>query len=172
MSASSCSLVFGVFMASLAAACAPGAAGGPAPALAPVSGDGDAGRGEPAGPAGVATAQVRAVETGLASWYGEPFHGRPTASGEIYDQDEMTAAHPSWPLRSLARVTRLETGKSILVRINDRGPFVDDRIVDLSHAAAAELGFVEAGLAEVRLENLGPADAHDRAARSRILTRP
>lgn len=114
--------------------------------------------------------EVRSAQTGLASWYGEPFHGRPTASGEIFDQTAMTAAHRTLPLRSLARVTRLDTGDSVLVRINDRGPFIEGRIIDLSRAAAAELGFIEVGLAQVRVEALGPADPHDRAARSRILT--
>jgi rare lipoprotein A len=114
---------------------------------------------------------VRDVQTGLASWYGDPFHGRQTASGEIFDQNRLTAAHPTWPLRSLARVTRLETGQSVLVRINDRGPFVDGRIIDLSRAAAEELGFIGDGLAQVRVESLGPADPRDRAARSRIVTR-
>jgi rare lipoprotein A len=119
---------------------------------------------------GPAAPLVRSAQTGLASWYGEPFHGRPTTSGEIFDQTAMTAAHRTLPLRSLARVTRLDTGESVLVRINDRGPFIEGRIIDLSRAAAAELGFVEEGLAQVRVEALGPADSHDRAARSRILT--
>lgn len=113
---------------------------------------------------------VRAEETGLASWYGPGFHGRPTASGEPFNQNAMTAAHRELPLRSLARVTNLETGESVLVRINDRGPFVDGRIIDLSRAAADELGFIDEGLAPVRVEALGPADDHDRAARSRIIT--
>ena len=121
-----------------------------------------------AGPQG---RDVRSTQTGLASWYGEPFHGRPTASGEIFDQTAMTAAHRTLPLRSLARVTRLDTGESVLVRINDRGPFIEGRIIDLSRAAAAELGFIDDGLAQVRVEALGPADDHDRAARSRILSR-
>ena len=112
---------------------------------------------------------VRAVQTGLASWYGEPFHGRLTASGEVFDKNALTAAHPDWPLRSLARVTRVQTGRSVLVRINDRGPYVDGRIIDLSRAAAEQLGFLDDGLTEVRVESLGPADPADRAARSRIL---
>ena len=112
---------------------------------------------------------VREVQTGLASWYGEPFHGRATASGEIFDKAALSAAHPTWPLGSLARVTRVETGSAVLVRINDRGPFVDGRIIDLSRAAAEALGFLDDGLAEVRVELLGPADPQDRAARARIL---
>lgn len=115
--------------------------------------------------------QVRSEQTGLASWYGEAFQGRLTASGEIFDQHALTAAHRSLPLRSLARVTRLDTGQSVLVRINDRGPFVEGRIIDLSRAAAEDLGFIDDGLARVRVESLGPADPQDRAARSRILRR-
>ena len=114
--------------------------------------------------------RVRAEQTGLASWYGPGFHGRLTASGETFDQHALTAAHRHLPLRSLARVTNLETGDSVLVRINDRGPFIDGRIIDLSQAAAAELGFIDEGLAPVRVEALGPADPDDRAARSRIIT--
>jgi len=106
----------------------------------------------------------RVVEEGLASWYGPGFDGNLTASGERFDQAAMSAAHRTLPLPSLARVTRLDTGRSVLVRINDRGPFVDERVIDLSHAAAEALGFVEDGVAEVRVEALGPADHEDRAA--------
>lgn len=113
----------------------------------------------------------RDSQTGIASWYGDRFHGRHTASGEIYDMHAMTAAHPDLPLRSLARVTRLDTGASVIVRINDRGPFVHGRIVDLSRAAAQILGLIEDGLAEVRVEAFGPADPRDRAAVSGILPR-
>ncbi len=91
-------------------------------------------------------------ETGIASWYGMKFHGRPTSNGEIFDVYHLTAAHKSLPIPCYARVTRIETGESIVVRINDRGPFVDDRLIDLSWAAAAKLGFVEDGLAEVEIE--------------------
>ena len=111
---------------------------------------------------------VRFEETGVASWYGPGFHGRTTASGEVFDQHALTAAHPRLPLRSMARVTRLDTGQSVLVRINDRGPFVDGRVVDLSRAAAEQLDLLEDGLAPVRVEGLGPADPVDRAARSHI----
>ncbi|XBQ15758.1 MAG: septal ring lytic transglycosylase RlpA family protein [Oceanicaulis sp.] len=106
----------------------------------------------------------RVVETGLASWYGPGFHGNLTANGEIFSQHDMSAAHPSLPLPSLARVTRIDTGESVLVRINDRGPFVEGRVIDLSRAAADALGFIDDGVAEVRIEALGPADAADRAA--------
>lgn len=117
------------------------------------------------------TEAPREVEEGIASWYGARFHGRLTASGEVYDMDALTAAHPSLPMPSLARVTRLDTGASVIVRINDRGPFVEERIIDLSRAAAEALEFVEDGLAEVRVEAFGPADAHDRAAMSGFVQR-
>ncbi|HCY55325.1 MAG TPA: hypothetical protein DF715_07320 [Oceanicaulis sp.] len=117
------------------------------------------------------TQAPRHSETGLASWYGERFHGRLTASGEVYDMHALTAAHPELPLRSLARVTRLDTGASVVVRINDRGPFVEGRIVDLSRAAARMLNLIEDGLAEVRVEAFGPADPLDRAALSGFVPR-
>jgi rare lipoprotein A len=110
------------------------------------------------------SARPRAVYEGLASWYGARFQGRLTANGEVFDQHALTAAHPTLPLPSLARVTRLDTGESVVVRVNDRGPFVEGRIIDLSFAAANELDFVEDGVAEVLIEALGPADVEDRAA--------
>lgn len=94
-------------------------------------------------------------EQGVASWYGRKFHGRQTSNGEIYDMYAMTAAHKTLPLPTNARVTNLATGKSIVVRINDRGPFVKDRLIDLSFGAARELGFVEAGTAMVEVVALG-----------------
>lgn len=106
----------------------------------------------------------RSVETGLASWYGPGFEGRQTANGEIFDPSQLTAAHRTMRLPSRARVTRLDTGASVIVRINDRGPYIDGRLIDLSHAAAEALGFTEDGLVEVRVEGLGPADMRDRAA--------
>ena len=106
----------------------------------------------------------RAIFKGIASWYGPGFHGRQTANGEIFDQHAMTAAHRTLPLASLVRVTRIDTGRSVLLRINDRGPYVEGRVIDLSLAAAEALGFIEEGLAEVRVEALGPADPRDRAA--------
>lgn len=99
------------------------------------------------------------VETGIASWYGDQFHGRPTANGETFHKMAMTAAHTTMPLPSYAEVTNLETGKSITVRVNDRGPFVHDRLIDLSQGAAQELGFEHNGLAEVRVEFKGFAPA-------------
>ena len=93
--------------------------------------------------------------TGVASWYGHPFHGRATANGEHYDMNEVTAAHPTLPLPSRVRVTNLENGRQLVVRVNDRGPFVDGRIIDVSRRAAQLLGFYRNGLAEVRVEYLG-----------------
>jgi len=102
-----------------------------------------------------ATGRARATQSGEASWYGPNFHGRPTASGEIFDQHSMTAAHKTLPLGSKARVTNLENGNSVEVTINDRGPFVAGRIIDLSRAAAAEIGIIESGVAPVKVELLG-----------------
>ncbi len=98
-------------------------------------------------------------ELGLASWYGTEFHGQQTASGEIYDMYRPTAAHRTLPLPSLARITHLGSGRSIVVRINDRGPFIDtdERIIDLSYKAAEELGIVDTGVAPVEVVGLkGP----------------
>lgn len=94
------------------------------------------------------------MQYGTASWYGEPFHGRRTANGEIYDMFESTAAHLTAPLGMQAIVTNLENGRSIRVRITDRGPYVGDRILDLSYGAARQLGIIETGLAQVRIEFL------------------
>ena len=93
---------------------------------------------------------------GLASWYGRRFHGKKTASGERYDMYAMTAAHPTLPIPSYARVTALNNGKSVVVRINDRGPFHSKRIIDLSYAAAHKLGYVRNGSTRVRVESLDP----------------
>ncbi len=89
---------------------------------------------------------------GTASWYGPGFHGKKTASGEIYDQTKFTAAHKTLPLGSKARVTNMDNGSTVEVEINDRGPFVEGRIIDLSRAAARALGLVESGTAPVRVE--------------------
>jgi rare lipoprotein A len=98
--------------------------------------------------------QVKPVEVGVASWYGRQFHGKLTASGKTFDQMEMTAAHQTLPFGSRVRVTNLANGKSVEVEINDRGPFVEDRIIDLSVAAARVLDMVEAGITPVRVELL------------------
>ena len=100
------------------------------------------------------SAQAR-VQEGLASWYGEQFHGRPTASGELFDSSDMTMAHPTLPFGTRVRVTNLRNGRSVEVRVNDRGPFVGSRIADLSHAAAVTLGMMRRGIARVRIEVLG-----------------
>jgi rare lipoprotein A len=94
---------------------------------------------------------------GLASWYGEDFHGRYTANGEIFDLNGISAAHPTMPLPSYARVTNLANGRSIIVRVNDRGPYAHNRIIDLSMRAAHLLGFRERGTTMVRVEYVGPA---------------
>jgi rare lipoprotein A len=99
-------------------------------------------------------------ETGIASWYGEEFHGRLTANGEIFDRNAVSAAHPTLPMPVNARVTNLENGLSVVVRINDRGPFANGRIIDLSEYAATLLGFREQGTARVRVTYIGPADLH------------
>lgn len=93
-------------------------------------------------------------EEGVASWYGRRFHGKKTASGEPYDMYAMTAAHPTLPIPSYARVTSLANGKSVVVRINDRGPFHSKRVIDLSYTAAHKLGYVKQGSARVRVESL------------------
>lgn len=93
-------------------------------------------------------------ERGIASWYGKKFHGQPTSIGEVYDMYAMTAAHPILPIPSYARVTNLANGKSVVVRVNDRGPFLHDRIMDLSYAAAAKLGYIGQGSAEVEVESI------------------
>ena len=95
------------------------------------------------------------VQEGMASWYGKAFHGRRTASGTAFDQNGMTAAHPSLPFGTRLRVTNLSNRRSTIVIINDRGPFVGDRIIDLSYGAAKELGFTGDGIARVRLESVG-----------------
>jgi len=96
------------------------------------------------------------VERGIASWYGQKFHGRHTSSREIYDMCSFSAAHKTLPLPSFARVTRLDTGESVVVRVNDRGPFHDGRIIDLSYAAAVKLGLDRTGTAKVEVRALVP----------------
>ncbi len=95
--------------------------------------------------------------TGLASWYGEDFHGRRTANGEVFDLNSISAAHPTMPLPSYARVTNLSNGHSLIVRVNDRGPYHGDRIIDVSKSAAHLLGFHASGTAWVRVEYVGRA---------------
>jgi rare lipoprotein A len=107
----------------------------------------------PPGPPLVADERV-----GYASWYGHPYHGRRTASGEVYDMNDLTAAHRTLPLGTRLLVTSLDTGQAVEVRINDRGPFVEGRILDLSYAAARVLGADRQGLVRVRLQVIAPLD--------------
>ena len=93
---------------------------------------------------------------GVASWYGRKFHGNPTSNGERYDIFAMTAAHTTLPIPSYVRVTRVSNGKSVVLRVNDRGPFLHNRVIDLSYAAAHRLGMVESGSAEVVVERIMP----------------
>ena len=90
-------------------------------------------------------------ERGQASWYGDPYHGRTTASGEIYDMNDLTAAHRTLPFGTRVEVTNLNNGRSVVVRINDRGPFKKGRIIDLSRSAARELDMIEAGVVPVKV---------------------
>jgi rare lipoprotein A len=128
-------------------ACAPATTGAVAP---------DAGR----APASLAPGLVPAVaagwsEQGEASWYGPGFAGRPTANGEVFDPRELTAAHPTLPFGTRVEVRNLETGRTVVVRINDRGPFVPGRIIDLSQAAAEAIGLIATGVAPVRITLAG-----------------
>jgi rare lipoprotein A len=105
----------------------------------------------------------RYAKVGLASWYGDAFHGRLTANGEVYDTAQLTAAHPTMPLPSYARVTNLATGSSIIVRVNDRGPYHEGRIIDVSQRAAQMLDYANVGTAQVKVEYIGraPLDGND-----------
>ena len=98
------------------------------------------------------------TQRGVASWYGRKFHGHKTAIGERYDMYGMTAAHPTLPLPSYARVTNVKTGQSVIVRVNDRGPFLNNRVIDLSYTAASKLGYVDAGHTEVTVEQIALND--------------
>jgi rare lipoprotein A len=104
----------------------------------------------------LSTAASAFEQEGLASWYGGKFQGRQTASGEIFDTNEFTAAHKTLPFGTIVKVTSLESGESAVVRINDRGPFIPGRIIDLSRAAAAAIGLAGKGVAKVRIEVLAP----------------
>ncbi|TJV02810.1 MAG: septal ring lytic transglycosylase RlpA family protein [Mesorhizobium sp.] len=105
----------------------------------------------------------RYAKVGLASWYGDAFHGRLTANGEVYDMTHLTAAHPTMPLPSYARVTNIETGSSVIVRVNDRGPYHEGRIIDVSERAAQMLDYAKVGTAKVKVEYVGraPLDGDD-----------
>jgi len=115
-------------------------------------------------------ANVEFRQRGVGSWYGRKFHGQKTSSGEPYDMYAMTAAHPTLPLPSFVRVTNPANGRSVVVRVNDRGPFHSERIIDLSYTAALKLGYVGQGSAQVEIERLRPGDAGVRPA-SEVIAR-
>jgi rare lipoprotein A len=126
----------------------------PAPAAAPGS-EGTRTTTPPATTSPATTSATTApltVETGIASWYGYPYHGRQAANGEIYDMEKMTAAHRTLPFDTMVRVVNLNNEQTVEVRITDRGPFIDGRIIDLSHAAARAIGMIGPGTAPVRME--------------------
>jgi len=104
----------------------------------------------------LAPARLGSTETGVASWYGFPYHGRRAASGEVYDMEQLTAAHRTLPFQTWVEVTNLSNGKQVEVRINDRGPFVKGRILDLSQAAARDIDMLRAGTARVRVKVIAP----------------
>lgn len=112
--------------------------------------------------------------TGIASWYGADFHGRKTANGEVYDMHALTAAHTTLPIPSYAYVTSLKTGRTVLVRINDRGPYAKDRIMDLSARTAEALGVAGAGISDVRVKYAGraPLNGDDSAERRFLAQQP
>ena len=111
---------------------------------------------------------------GVASWYGADFHGRRTANGEVFDANALTAAHPTMPLPCYAYVTNLDNGRTVLVRVNDRGPYVNDRIIDMSYAAAKQLGYTSRGRARVRVRYAGraPLNGDDRYERQFLASQP
>lgn len=113
-------------------------------------------------------------KTGLGSWYGDDFHGRQTANGEIFNKYALTAAHPTLPLPSYAYVTNLDNGRTVLVRVNDRGPYSSGRIVDLSHEVARQLDFEHKGLTRVRVRYAGraPLDGNDSHERQFLANQP
>ncbi len=106
------------------------------------------------------TGKNQPYQIGTASWYGEDFVGKPTASGEDFDMYDLTAAHPTLPLGSYVRVTNLHNGRAVVVKVNDRGPIVPGRIIDLSYAAAEVLQFQDRGLQKVRLDLVKPRTQH------------
>jgi rare lipoprotein A len=112
------------------------------------------------------------TERGIASWYGRKFHGRRTSSGEPYDMYKMTAAHKHLPLPTYVEVTHLENGRSVVVKVNDRGPFAHNRIIDLSYAAAAKLGMIEEGTAPVEIRVISPAGARPTAVTASLDSAP
>jgi rare lipoprotein A len=113
----------------------------------------------PRQPANSVTVALGYTEEGIGSWYGHPYHGRPAADGEIYDMEKLTAAHRSFPFNTWVRVHDLDSSKSVDLRIIDRGPFVDGRIIDVSHAAAREIDLIGPGTARVRVEVIRVPDS-------------
>jgi rare lipoprotein A len=111
-------------------------------------------------------------KVGIGSWYGDAFHMKATANGELFDMNAVTAAHTTLPLPSIVEVTNLENGRKIQVRVNDRGPFVDNRIIDLSREAARQLGYERSGVAKVRVRYVGPAPLLGRDAGVRYASAP
>lgn len=111
-------------------------------------------------------------ERGVASWYGKDFHGRSTANGETYDMYALTAAHKTLPIPTWVEVTNLANGRRVIVKVNDRGPFVDGRIIDLSYAAANELGMIKAGTARVEVRALGVPVGGEAEDEPRLAQRP
>jgi rare lipoprotein A len=113
-------------------------------------------------------------EVGIASWYGDDFHGRKTANGEIYDMNRLSAAHPTLPMPSFVYVTNLENGRTVLLRVNDRGPYVGNRVIDLSRAAAKALGTKGKGLGRVRVRYAGkaPMNGEDHRERQFLASQP
>jgi rare lipoprotein A len=101
---------------------------------------------------GCATTRGTTIDSGVASWYGPNFHGKPTANGEVFNQNELTAAHRTLPFNTLVRVTNLDNGKVVTVRINDRGPYAHNRIIDLSYEAARQIDMIGPGTANVRVQ--------------------
>ena len=111
-------------------------------------------------------------QTGLASWYGGKFHGRLTASGEVYDMNKLTAAHRTLPLGTYVRVTRTDGRGEVVLKVNDRGPFIKGRIIDLSRAGAAKLHMLDEGVAEVRVKALGERDRRSKPDEMILRSRP
>ena len=107
-------------------------------------------------------------EYGIASWYGRDFHGRPTSNGEIYNMHDITAAHKLLPMHTMLLVTNLDNGKETIVRVNDRGPFVQGRIIDLSYAAAKKIALVDSGTARVKITALGEVDKNKKTGKTQF----
>ena len=117
----------------------------------------------PAGARPSGQAVIGSIETGVASWYGHPYHGRPAADGEIYDMEKLVAAHRTLPFNTWVRVTNLNNSRNVEVRIIDRGPFVGGRIIDLSHAAAQAVDMIGTGIAQVRVEVIAAPQIQEQA---------